>query len=56
MRDGGQLDAVQVLDLTTLGRISGLRRTIEIWFVVHQDNVYVLAEHGREAQWVMSDE
>jgi deazaflavin-dependent oxidoreductase (nitroreductase family) len=48
----GDLAALQVLYLTTLGRISGLPRAIEIWFVVHQDSIYVLAEHGSQAQWV----
>ena len=42
----------QVLYLTTVGRKSGLPRTVEIWFVVYQHRVYLLAEHGLKAQWV----
>jgi deazaflavin-dependent oxidoreductase (nitroreductase family) len=50
--DLSQFDATKVLYLTTMGRISGLRRTIEIWFVVHHGDIYVLAEHGHQANWV----
>jgi deazaflavin-dependent oxidoreductase (nitroreductase family) len=42
----------QVLYLTTLGRKSGLPRTVEIWFVVNQHRLYILAEHGLKTQWV----
>ena len=41
-----------VLDLTTTGRHSGEPRTIEIWFVYHQDKLYLNAEHGHRTQWV----
>jgi deazaflavin-dependent oxidoreductase (nitroreductase family) len=40
------------LYLTTVGRNSGLPRQIEIWFVAVGDRLYLLAEHGRRAQWV----
>lgn len=49
------LDSVQheqVLYLTTVGRNSGLPRTVEIWFVVYQQRVYLLAEHGLKTHWV----
>lgn len=42
----------QYLYLTTVGRHSGLPRQIEIWFVTAAGLHYVLAEHGRRAQWV----
>ena len=42
----------QVLYLTTVGRKSGLPRTVEIWFVVYQQRVYLLAEHGLTTHWV----
>jgi deazaflavin-dependent oxidoreductase (nitroreductase family) len=40
--------------VTTTGRRSGLPREIEIWFVVRSGAIYILAEHGREAKWVMN--
>jgi deazaflavin-dependent oxidoreductase (nitroreductase family) len=40
------------LYLTTTGRVSGLSRTIEIWFVEHQGRCYVVAERREDAQWV----
>ena len=40
------------LYLTTIGRITGEPRQIEIWFVKFQGRFYVLAEHFHEAQWV----
>src|SRR5215510_12080477 len=40
------------LYLTTIGRISGEPREIEIWFVESNDNFYILAEHFHNAQWV----
>ena len=42
----------KVLYLTTLGRKTGQPRTIEIWFVMSQQRLYLLAEHGLKAQWV----
>ena len=40
------------LYLTTTGRVTGLPREIEIWYVTRAGNFYVLAEHFRRAQWV----
>ena len=40
--------------VTTTGRTTGKPRQIEIWFVVHAGCIYILAEHGRNAQWVMN--
>jgi deazaflavin-dependent oxidoreductase (nitroreductase family) len=48
-------DALQhekVLYLTTVGRTTGKPRTIEIWFVSSHGRLYLLAEHGLQAQWV----
>ena len=42
----------QVLYLTTTGRITGLPREIEIWFVADGSRLYILAEHFHRAQWV----
>jgi deazaflavin-dependent oxidoreductase (nitroreductase family) len=42
----------QFLYLTTTGRKTGQPRQIEIWFVADRGRLYVLAEHGRRAQWV----
>lgn len=44
------------LYLTTTGRISGLPRTIEIWFVEHAGAYYVVAERREKAQWVQNIE
>jgi deazaflavin-dependent oxidoreductase (nitroreductase family) len=42
----------QVLNLTTIGRTSGLARDIEIWFVVCRERFYLFAETGEAAGWV----
>ena len=42
----------QFLYLTTTGRKTGLPREIEIWYVEADGLHYILAEHGRQAQWV----
>jgi len=44
------------LYLTTTGRVSGLPRTIEIWFVEDADRYYVVAERREAAQWVKNIE
>jgi deazaflavin-dependent oxidoreductase (nitroreductase family) len=41
-----------VLYLTTIGRRTGLRREIEIWFVACRERFYLLAETGEAAAWV----
>jgi deazaflavin-dependent oxidoreductase (nitroreductase family) len=40
------------LYLTTRGRVSGLPRQIEIWFVEHDGKHYIVAEGREEAGWV----
>ena len=42
------------LYLTTTGRRSGRPRQIEIWFTRHAGRYYLVAEHGRRAQWVQN--
>jgi deazaflavin-dependent oxidoreductase (nitroreductase family) len=42
------------LYLTTTGRLSGRPRRIEIWFTRHEGRYYLVAEHGRRAQWVQN--
>ncbi len=43
-----------VLYLTTTGRVSGLPRQIEIWFVESGGKLYLLAEHFHRAHWVQN--
>src|SRR5947207_515363 len=38
--------------LTTTGRVTGELRTIEIWFALHGDRLYMLAGDGADANWV----
>lgn len=38
--------------LTTTGRRSGRPHTIEIWFAIHGDRVYLLAGGGEGSDWV----
>ncbi|HVH62985.1 MAG TPA: nitroreductase family deazaflavin-dependent oxidoreductase [Candidatus Dormibacteraeota bacterium] len=38
--------------LTTVGRKSGRPRTIEIWFALDGDTVYLLSGGGDSAHWV----
>lgn len=43
---------LDVLYLTTIGRRTGSRREVEIWFVADGERLYVLAEHFHKTQWV----
>jgi deazaflavin-dependent oxidoreductase (nitroreductase family) len=42
----------QVLHLTTIGRVTGQAREIEIWFVVCREKFYLFSEHREAAGWV----
>lgn len=42
------------LYLTTVGRISGRLREIEIWFTQRDGRYYLIAEHGERAHWVQN--
>jgi deazaflavin-dependent oxidoreductase (nitroreductase family) len=44
----------QYLYLTTIGRRSGQKRQIEIWFTERAGRYYIIAEHGTRAQWVLN--
>jgi deazaflavin-dependent oxidoreductase (nitroreductase family) len=54
MPDRDDLSQLQVLYLTTTGRVSGLARQIEIWFVTAGGKLYLLAEHFQKTQWVQN--
>ena len=55
MQDLDEL-SLNYLYLTTIGRITGQPREIEIWFVEYQGKLYILAEHFHDAQWVRNIE
>jgi deazaflavin-dependent oxidoreductase (nitroreductase family) len=40
------------LYVTTTGRVTGLPRQIEIWFVGWNGNLYIFAERFHDAEWV----
>lgn len=42
----------QFCHLTTIGRRSGQPHTIEIWFAMAGDRMYLLAQNGERADWV----
>jgi deazaflavin-dependent oxidoreductase (nitroreductase family) len=52
MEEQTQSGRNEYLYLTTIGRVSGEPREIEIWFVESHGNFYILAEHFHNAQWV----
>ncbi len=52
MPDRDSVSGLQYLYVTTRGRITGRPREIEIWFVASEGNLYILAEHFHNAQWV----
>jgi deazaflavin-dependent oxidoreductase (nitroreductase family) len=47
---------LEYLYLTTIGRITGEPREIEIWFVESKGKLYILAEQLHDAQWVKNIE
>src|SRR5258708_34202534 len=42
----------QVLHVTTIGRVTGRPREIEIWFIMCREKFYLFAERGEAAGWV----
>ncbi|MBC8161522.1 MAG: nitroreductase family deazaflavin-dependent oxidoreductase [Roseiflexaceae bacterium] len=38
--------------LTTIGRVTGREHTIEIWFALNNQTLYMLAGSGENADWV----
>jgi deazaflavin-dependent oxidoreductase (nitroreductase family) len=51
-----RLDTEPFLYLTTIGRVTGQPRMIEIWFIFDQGKFYVLSERFHESQWVKNIE
>lgn len=45
------LDATQELEITVTGRTSGKNISLPVWFVRHQDRLYLLPVRGSETQW-----
>jgi len=52
MANQKETSTLEYLYLTTMGRITGQRREIEIWFVESDGKLYILAEQFHDAQWV----
>lgn len=52
MPNSNQPSSFEYLYLTTIGRVTGQPREIEIWFVELTGSFYILAEHSHDAQWV----
>lgn len=54
--EGGNDGAVwaneRLCDLTTIGRRSGRRHTIEIWFAEHDGRLYLLSGGQLRADWI----
>jgi deazaflavin-dependent oxidoreductase (nitroreductase family) len=46
------LDRHSVIDLTTVGRVTGRPHTIEIWFAQHGSSLYLLSGGGTRSDWV----
>lgn len=46
------LDRHSVIDLTTVGRVSGRPHTIEIWFSYRESTMYLLSGGGDRSDWV----
>lgn len=46
------LDRHSVIDLTTVGRVSGRPHTIEIWFAHRNSTIYLLSGGGTRSDWV----
>jgi deazaflavin-dependent oxidoreductase (nitroreductase family) len=38
--------------LTTRGRVTGNPHEIEIWFVIHEDTLYLMSGGGKKSDWV----
>jgi deazaflavin-dependent oxidoreductase (nitroreductase family) len=41
-----------VIDLTTVGRVSGRPHAIEIWFAQHGSTLYMLSGGGTRSDWI----
>ncbi|HSE38070.1 MAG TPA: nitroreductase family deazaflavin-dependent oxidoreductase [Blastocatellia bacterium] len=56
MVERDELADQEYLYLTTIGRVTGRPREIEIWFTESEGRLYILAEHFHQAQWVRNIE
>jgi deazaflavin-dependent oxidoreductase (nitroreductase family) len=45
-------DLHTVIDLTTVGRVTGRPHTIEIWFTLRASTVYMLSGGGDRSDWI----
>jgi len=50
--DFAALSAEDFCYLTTTGRVSGRPHTVEIWFAIQQETLYILSGGGDRADWV----
>jgi deazaflavin-dependent oxidoreductase (nitroreductase family) len=46
------LDRHSVIDLSTVGRVTGRPHTIEIWFAHRESTIYLLSGGGDRSDWV----
>lgn len=56
MVERDELADQEYLYLTTIGRVTGRPREIEIWFTESEGRLYILAEQFHQAQWVRNIE
>jgi len=56
MANQKETSTLEYLYLTTIGRVTGQPREIEIWFVQSDGKLYILAEQFHDAQWVKNIE
>jgi deazaflavin-dependent oxidoreductase (nitroreductase family) len=50
--DLAALNAEDFCYLTTTGRVTGRTHTVEIWFAIHRQALYILSGGGDRADWV----
>jgi deazaflavin-dependent oxidoreductase (nitroreductase family) len=46
------LDHQPVIDLTTVGRVSGRPHTVEVWFAHRNSTIYMLSGGAERSDWV----
>lgn len=50
--DLSQFEKKEYCYLTTRGRVTGKPHEIEIWFVVHEDALYIMSGNMEKSDWV----
>lgn len=50
--DLSQFEKEEYCYLTTRGRVTGKPHEIEIWFVVHEDALYIMSGNMEKSDWV----